>query len=238
MPPHKTFTHTPKNQVAQRWHVFSDFDALTDAVITRLAQCASEAIAERGAFSIVLAGGNTPQAIYRELSELATDWRAWFVYFGDERCFPLGDSERNDTMANRCWLDHVPIPREQIFWVPAEHGADVGAATYANLLSDVPAFDVVLLGLGEDGHTASLFPGLPHFDTPAIAVHNAPKLPRERISMSSTRLSNARNVWFLVSGEGKRAALKQLHSADAIPAAMIKPIGGIDIFTDIDPHDV
>lgn len=231
----KTFTHAPTNCAQQRWHIFNDFDTLSDAVITRLSQCASEAIAERGAFSIVLAGGNTPQAIYRELPELATSWRSWFVYFGDERCLPIGDEARNDTMAQRCWLDHVPIPRQQIFSMPSELGAEAGAAAYANVLAHVSAFDVVLLGLGEDGHTASLFPGLPQSNKPSFAVHGAPKLPRDRISMNAERLSNARDVWLLASGEGKRTALEQLQSGEPIPATTIKPISGIDIFTDVNP---
>lgn len=221
------------NGALQRWHIFADFDALSDVVVTKLSHCASEAISERGAFSIVLAGGNTPQALYREFSEIATDWRSWFVYFGDERCLPAGADDRNDTMAQRCWLDHVPIPRQQIFSMPAELGADVGAAAYTNLLAGVSKFDVVLLGLGEDGHTASLFPGLPQLDASAFAVHAAPKLPHERISMSAARLSDARDIWFLVSGESKRNALQQLQSGAAIPAATIKPSGGIDIFTDV-----
>jgi len=231
----KTFTQIPVNGAQQRWHIFSDFDAMADEVITRLSHCASEAIAERGAFSIVLAGGNTPQAIYRELSELATDWRSWFVYFGDERCLPIGDIDRNDTMAQRCWLDHVPIPRQQIFTTPAELGAEAGAAIYANTLAHVSAFDVVLLGLGEDGHTASLFPGLPTSNHPAFAVHDAPKMPRDRISMSAARLSNARDVWFLASGEGKRTALQQMHNGASIPALTIEPKSGVDIFTDVSP---
>ncbi len=230
----KTFTQIPANCAQQRWHVFGDVDAMTDDVIARLSRCASEAIAERGVFSIVLAGGNTPQAIYRELPELATDWRAWLVYFGDERCLPAGDVDRNDTMAQRCWLDHVPIPRQQIFTIPAESGAASAAASYANILEHVPGFDLVLLGLGEDGHTASLFPGLPSAKSPAFAVHDAPKLPRDRITMSAERLSNARDVWLLASGEGKRAALQQLRSGAPIPATAIRPQGGLDIFTDVD----
>jgi 6-phosphogluconolactonase len=230
----KTFTQNPAGCVQQRWHIFNDFDSLADEVVTRLSRCASEAIADRGVFRIVLAGGHTPQAIYRELSELSTDWRYWFVYFGDERCLPRGDSERNDTMAQRCWLDHVQIPSQQICSIPAERGAELGAAEYANLLVDVPAFDVVLLGLGEDGHTASLFPGLPDSDAPAFAIHDAPKLPRDRISMSAARLSHARDVWFLVSGESKRTALQQLGKGEAIPAATIKSVSGLDIFTDVD----
>ena len=234
----KNFIKTPINCAPQRWHIFNDFDALADEVITRLSRCASEAIAERGAFSIVLAGGNTPQTIYRELPELATDWRSWFVYFGDERCLPIGDNERNDTMAHRCWLDHAPIPRQQIFAIPAQLGANAGAAAYANILAHVSAFDVVLLGLGQDGHTASLFPGLSQSADPAFGVHGAPKLPRDRISMNAARLSNARDVWFLASGEDKRAALQQLQNGEPIPAAAITPTGGVDIFTDVNASGI
>ena len=229
----KSFMHNVGG-ATQRWHVFGDFDALSDAVVTRLSHCASAALSKRGTFSIVLAGGRTPQEIYRELPELATDWRSWFVYFGDERCLPRGADNRNDTMAHRCWLDHVPIPREQIFSIPAECGADAGAAAYANLLTNVPAFDLVLLGLGEDGHTASIFPDLPSQNAAAYGVTNAPKSPRERVTMSAARLSDARNVWFLVSGDEKRNALQQLQSGAPIPAAAINPVGGIDIFSDVD----
>ena len=229
----KTFTEHHASRAQQRWHIFDDFETLADDLITRLSHCASEAIAERGAFSIVLAGGHTPQALYRELPEVATDWRSWFVYFGDERCLPRGDAERNDSMARRSWLDHVPIPAQQIFSVPAELGADAGAQAYADTLAGVPAFDVVLLGLGEDGHTASLFPGLPPCAAAACAVHGAPKPPRQRISMGAARLGAARDVWFLVSGEGKREALQALRGGAAIPAASVKPAAGVDIFTDV-----
>lgn len=231
-------THDSAPNRIQRWHVSTDFETIADAVLSRLSQCASEAIAERGVFSIVLAGGNTPQALYREFDGIATDWRCWRVYFGDERCLPVGDNDRNDAMAYRSWLDHVPIPRQQIFSIPAESGAAAGAAAYDNLLASVPAFDVVLLGLGEDGHTASLFPGIAsaHLqkNAAAIAVYDAPKLPHARISMSAERLSDAKEVWFLASGEGKRTALTQLRRGAAIPASAIKPKGGIDIFTDIE----
>lgn len=230
----ETFTHTHPGGALQRWHVCRDFETLSDAVITRLSQCASEAIAERGAFSIVLAGGHTPQAIYRELCELATDWRSWFVYFGDERCLPRAAADRNDTMARQCWLDHVPIPRQQIFAIPAELGAERGAMEYARRFVNLPQFDVVLLGLGEDGHTAGLFPELPLKNAAAYGVSNAPKAPRERVTLSAARLSAAQDVWFLVSGEEKRAALQRWHNGEAIPAAAIVPKNGIDIFTDVD----
>lgn len=228
----KSFTQD-SDGVKQRWHIFDDFETLADTVITRLSHCASEAIAERGTFSIVLAGGTTPREIYHELPELATDWRSWFVYFGDERCLPKGADDRNDTMAQRCWLDHVSIPHQQIFSIPTERGADAGAAAYTNLLTNAPVFDLVLLGLGEDGHTASIFPDLASQHATAYAVMHAPKLPHERVTLSAQRLSEARDVWFLVSGEGKRDALQKLQSGASIPAAAIKPVGGIDIFTDV-----
>ncbi len=117
--------------------------------------------------------------------------------------------------------------------MPAEHGAEQGAAAYAQLLANTPDFDLVLLGLGDDGHTASIFPNLPAQNTTAYGVTNAPKLPRERVTLSAQRLSAARDVWFLVSGESKRNALVQLQGGASIPAATIKPRGGIDIFSDV-----
>ncbi|HEY3698917.1 MAG TPA: 6-phosphogluconolactonase [Spongiibacteraceae bacterium] len=218
----------------RRWHVCGDIDTLHDAIISQLSRCANEAIAERGAFRIVLAGGRTPQTLYRELPEIATDWRSWFIYFGDERCLPRGDAARNDTMAQQCWLDDVPIPPQQIFSIPAENGAEQGAATYAQLLANVPVFDLVLLGLGEDGHTASLFPDFPTSNAMAYAVHEAPKPPPDRITLSAARLSAARDVFFLVSGNDKRTALLRLQRGESIPAAEIIPHGGIDIYTDIE----
>jgi 6-phosphogluconolactonase len=140
-------------------------------------------------------------------------------------------------MARAQWLDQVPVPAMHIYSIPAELGAPAGAAFYSGLLAGAQPFDLVLLGLGEDGHTASLFPGQPlqaESEEPALAVYNSPKPPPERVSLSAARLSDARAVWFLVTGEDKRDALQRWQRDEEIPARFICPPGGVDIYTDID----
>jgi 6-phosphogluconolactonase len=218
-----------------RWHSFDDISTFHQAAVRYIAVRADAAIAAHGLFRCVLAGGRTPEAIYRQLRSLDTDWQAWSIYFGDERCLPEGDPSRNDTMARSAWLDHVSIPADRIHAMPAELGPVAGARRYAAALMSVPAFDVVLLGLGEDGHTASLFPG----DTtalqdiqPAIPVEHAPKPPAQRISMSAARLARSDSVLFMVTGADKRLALQRWRTGESIPASLITAPQGVDIFTD------
>ena len=115
--------------------------------------------AARGRFTIVLAGGNTPRGAYELLRAAPADWSDWQVYFGDERCTAADDAERNSRMAELAWLDHVAIPAGRIHEMPAELGPVEAAARYEEALVGVGRFDLVLLGIGEDGHTGSLFPG-------------------------------------------------------------------------------
>jgi 6-phosphogluconolactonase len=218
-----------------RWHRFQTVNALCESIVAQLAELANTAINARGVFHIALAGGRTPKIIYEKLCAIRTDWSCWFIYFGDERCLPRGDAGRNDTLARSSWLDHVPIPSAQIFAIPAELGAQQGAAEYSRQMEAVGDFDLVLLGLGEDGHTASLFPGHAlDASTAALAVQMAPKPPAQRISLSASRLSAARAVWFLVTGADKRAALLRWRGEEDIPAAHIVPAAGVDVFTDVE----
>lgn len=220
-----------------RWHHFAQWQPLRDHVARALIDCANAAIAARGAFHIALAGGRTPLDIYTQLVDAATDWQAWSIYFGDERCAPRGDASRNDAQAQLHWLGRVPIPAAQIHAIPAELGAEQGAAQYRLTLDALAQFDLVLLGIGEDGHTASLFPGLPSGPGSAFAVYGAPKPPPERVSLSAARLSAARAVWFIASGADKRDALQRWRDGEAIPAASIAPQAGVDIFTDVAPRE-
>ena len=219
-----------------RWHPVADAQALAQQASARIVAAAREAIARRGSFSIVLAGGHTPQATYALLREASADWLRWHVYFGDERCLPVGDPERNSHMACACWLDHVPLLPEQVHPIPAQLGAADGAAAYTRRLRGVGAFDCVLLGLGEDGHTASLFPGhdlgVTGHAPDVLAVHAAPKPPSERVSLSAARLSRARCVLFLVAGPSKRDAVGAWRAGVDIPAAAIQPDAGVDVLVD------
>ena len=219
-----------------RWRPVADLSELHNVALGEILTCAATAIRKRGQFHLVLAGGDTPRAIYKQLRATQTDWSAWHIYFGDERCLPPADPRRNSVMAGEAWLDYVEIPPDQMYTIPGELGADLAACEYAQTLNTVGTFDLTLLGLGEDGHTASLFPGQDwgvHADSPdAIAVFNAPKPPPERVSLSAHRLSNARHVLYLVEGAGKRDAVAAWQRGDAIPAASIAPEAGVDVLLD------
>lgn len=219
-----------------RWHAVVDEDALRQAAVKFILAGAARAIYERSQFHLVLAGGNTPREIYRRLRATRTDWSAWHIYFGDERCLPPADAERNSRMAAQTWIDSVPIPPPQVHAIPGELGALDAARTYAETLRTVGDFDLVLLGLGEDGHTASLFsrhewgtaPGSP--DT--LAVFDAPKPPPQRVSLSAARLNRTRQVIFLVSGESKHQAVAAWRAGKDIPARAIAPPAGVDVLVE------
>lgn len=221
--------------MTQRWHSYDSIAAMQRDVAAQIAAVANVCIAERQQFHIVLAGGTTPQNIYALLRHCKTSWQHWHVYFGDERCYLKHADDRNDTMAYVSLLTHVAIPHAQIHCIPAELPQPICITQYAALLDNVKTFDLVLLGLGEDGHTASLFPG--HYlgddaDAPAVlAVENAPKESAHRITLSAKRLSESERVWFLVNSEGKQTILQRWRHGETLPASAINPANGVDIFT-------
>jgi 6-phosphogluconolactonase len=219
-----------------RWHPFTSIDALVADARERIVAAANDAILSRERFIVVLSGGNSPRALYQGLRDADTDWTRWHVYYGDERCVPADDPDRNSAMAAEMLLDAVAIPSEQCHAIPGERGAEAAARAYLATLRDVGTFDLVLLGLGEDGHTASLFPHATERRVGAhgevIAVSDAPKPPPERVSLSTSRLSNARVVLFLVSGESKRDAVRRWRNGEDIPAATIRPDAGVDVLVD------
>lgn len=214
-----------------RFQLFQSIESLRHATCDAIVKSAHEAIAARGKFSIVLAGGNTPRAVYRLLRDMKLDWPNWHVYHSDERCLPPDHEDRNSLMVDQVWTHYVDIPKNQIHDIPAELGVVEGAKAYAETLKNVPTFDMVLLGLGEDGHTASLFPGhVVDNSADAVPVFNSPKPPPERISLSQNRLNDTREVIFLVTGEGKQDAVNQWRQGVKIPATLIAPKGGVDVY--------
>lgn len=216
-----------------RWHTFADPDAVAVETAQRILKSASNAIAERGLFRIVLAGGRTPEAAYRLLVDADTDWSRWQVYFGDERCLPIDDTERNSHMASRALLDAVAIPAANIHSIPAEQGAETAASEYEIVIRDVMPFDMVLLGIGEDGHTASLFPGQQHPAEQLVhAVHDAPKPPPNRVSLSVYALSKAREVLILATGAGKQDIIQAWQTGKPVPIAEIGGPANVDVLMD------
>ncbi len=216
-----------------RWQVLADAGAVAAEARRRILAAADEAIARRGAFQVVLAGGGTPEAAYRLLEAGDSPWEAWHVWFGDERCLPPGDPGRNSAMAAAALLDRVPVPPAQVHPIPAERGPEAGARAYAGAVATALPFDLVLLGLGEDGHTASLFPGHHHPPGPlAVAVHGAPKPPPERVSLAPAALAQGREVVFLVTGAGKAGAVGAWRRGEDIPAAAVRPATGVTVLCD------
>jgi len=216
-----------------RWHCFKDADAVAGEALARILSASQRAIAARGRFSIVLAGGSTPERVYRLLKDSESDWSCWFVWFGDERCLPVDHPDRNSVMAHRAWLAHVPIPPEQIFPIPAELGPQQAADDYESLVKAEQTFDLVLLGIGEDGHTASLFPNHVHLDDRRVVpVLDAPKPPSERVSLSFSALRDTREMCVLVTGQSKREAVQQWREGVDVPVTRLSCPAGVDVLLD------
>jgi len=215
---------TDSSQVDMNVHPCADAAAVAQFAVDAVVTAAASALSERGVFHWVLAGGTTPKRCYELLRDAAIDWPNVHVWFGDERCLPVGDAERNDRMADEALLNHVPIPPAKIHRMNAELGPEVAAARYAALLADAPAMDLVLLGIGEDGHTASLFPDNPALNDPrrAVPVFNAPKPPPERVSMGYAVLNAARRCLIMVAGKGKADAISRIRNGELLPVARVQ----------------
>jgi 6-phosphogluconolactonase len=230
--------------VAPEVRILEDDDELAETAAGTIVDLATSAVAQRGRFSVALAGGATPRATYERLarpplSELMP-WARTYVFFGDERGVPPDHPDSNYGMAYRALLSKVPIPPRQIFRIPGEAADPESVATdYARTLAEemkvrrgeVPRLDLVLLGLGIDGHTASLFPGSPVlkevFRTVA-AVHAAAAIIPQRFTLTFPVLNAAACVIFLVSGSVKAKVVKAAlaEGAAALPAGMVRPTDG------------
>ena len=215
------------------WTLLEDAEAVARAASRRVQQAAHTAIRRHGFFRLVLAGGGTPKLAYQLLAESDSQWQYWHLYFGDERCLPPGHPERNSRMVYESLSGKVPIPAAQVHPIRAELGAEAAASEYQGLLQAALPFQMVLLGLGEDGHTASLFPGQQHqSDELALPVHDAPKPPPDRVSLSARALADTENLLFLVTGEGKRDAVRRWRANEPLPANTIITGGRAGVLID------
>jgi 6-phosphogluconolactonase len=206
--------------------VFATPDALADAVAEHIVACAADAISSSGRFTLALAGGSTPRAAYSRLatrdSGLELDWRRVHVLWGDERCVPPDDPRSNYRMAKEALLDRVPIPPDQIHRIKGEDDPERAAAEYERelraLLGD-DGLDLALLGMGEDGHTASLFPGQAavHERARWVMAVPAPDGKLWRVTLTPALLNRSSNVTFVVSGASKAARLQQVLEGPFTP---------------------
>ena len=219
-----------------------DATLLAQAVAARLVTALVDAQAARGSASVVLTGGGIGVATLRELAAApardAVDWDALDIWWGDERFLPSGHPDRNETQARQALLDSVAVDPSRVHPMAASDGKDgddldSAAERYADELSiaarpedhgPVPTFDVLLLGVGPDGHVASLFPESPalYDDRTVIPVRGAPKPPPTRLSLSTSAINAAREVWLIAAGEEKAAAARMALSGagpTAVPAA-------------------
>jgi 6-phosphogluconolactonase len=216
--------------------VYPDRQALGAAVAAAIVERAQRVIKARGWFHFVLAGGSTPQPAYRLLSESThraqIDWLRVHVYWGDERCVPPHHSESNYRMAYETLLAHVPIPDSQIHRIEGElppHAAAAYQVTLLDLLGPKPRFDLVLLGMGADGHTASLFPDSPALDVQddlAVAVYAPEQATQWRVTLTLPVLNATRAVLFLASGREKAKALMRVRNGEPLPAGLVQPRSG------------
>lgn len=196
---------------------------------------AQEAISNQGRFTLVLAGGTTPKRIYQLLAQQEQDWEKWHLFIGDERCLDASDPQRNSVMIQQSWLEAVNFPMSNFHVMAAEHGPEQAAVEYADIIRSFLPFDLTLLGMGEDGHTASLFPGQLHNENELThAVFNAPKAPPERVTLSKKSLAESDKIIILVTGSSKKSALQQWQRGEALPVAQIRAIHGVEVLVDRD----
>lgn len=235
----------PKLRIEYR--VVADADALAEAVAEHFTQVTAQAAAARGRARIAISGGSTPKAAFQLLADPAKPFRArmpWDkldLYWVDERCVPPGDADSNYRMTREAMLDHVPLPPERIHRMEGELEPEVAAARYEYELrnsfrlegAETPRFDLVALGMGPDGHTASLFPhtaAIHELGRLAVANHVQNK-DAWRITLTWPVINQAASVFFLIDGADKAAALQEVflgpRNPERLPSQLIWPSGGI-----------
>ena len=224
--------------------VFDDPAALAEAAAQAIAECAEEAVAARGRFMVALAGGSTPRHTYERLAQPPwrdrLPWDRTWIFFGDERGVTPDHPDSNYRMANEALLTKVPIPANQIARIRGEaEDPETAATEYGQRLSEVfeckrgglPRFDLILLGMGVDGHTGSLFPGSPVLKEvfrPVAAVHASAASIPQRFTFTLPVINTAARVMFLVAGGEKAKLLKAVlnEPTSALPAALVRPTNG------------
>ena len=226
--------------------ILTNIDAIAKRAAQDFVQSATQAVSEKGSFTVALSGGSTPKTLYSLLADDAAlrsqiPWDKMYVYFGDERSVGPDHPDSNFRMATETMLSKVPIKPDQVFRIKGEYkDTEKAAQEYEQALrasfkiadGKVPRFDLVFLGIGSEGHTASLFPGTKALhETKRLAVRNwVGKLYTNRVTLTAPAINNAARVIFMVTGADKALVLKGIlegpHEPEQLPAQMIQPTNG------------
>lgn len=228
-----------------RLQIFPTSQELGRAAATYVVELSQKAVEAQGRFTVALSGGSLPKILCPPLAaeplKSQVKWAAWHVFWVDERCVPLGHPDSNYRLALEYLFKHVDIPTQQIYPINDTLSADQAAKAYQDKLQQLfqpaadqfPSFDLILLGMGEDGHTASLFPDHPLLNESkqwVAPIFNSPKPPPERITLTLPVINHAQNVAFLVTGAGKIDALSHIFQTESLPnklpAQMVQPGDG------------
>lgn len=212
-----------------KWFVFSELEGASKAAADFIADKIEASIKERGVCHVILPGGNTPAKCLDYLVSKKLPWNQVHWYLGDERCYPSGHADRNDVMLDKNLWSR--IPNTIIHRIPAELGAEEAAKVYRDVIQDVDYFDIAFLGMGEDGHTASLFPDNDalHDARSVIPVYNSPKAPSERVSLSISTLSKAGCRIVLTGSIAKADVITRIKKGELLP---INCLGDINWYVD------
>jgi 6-phosphogluconolactonase len=212
-----------------KWFVYQTFDAASQAAADFLADRIATSVQQQGVCHVILPGGDTPVRCLGYLAEKTLPWDKVHWYPGDERCLPRGDARRNDVMLEKNFW--CRLSTANVHAMPAELGAARAAEVYREVISAIECFDIAFLGMGEDGHTASLFPHNTALNDPqaVVPVYNAPKSPAERVSLSISTLRRTRCRMVLTAGEAKAAVLVRIKQGEALP---VNSVGDIHWYLD------
>jgi 6-phosphogluconolactonase len=213
---------------------YNSSHTLINSVILEISTKANSAIKNNDEFHIVLTGGETPIFIYEKLKHIQTEWTKWHFYYTDERMNCESIHFKNEYIIRNNLLKHIPIKESQIHFMEELNDINNTIELYSSFFDLAPNFDLTLIGIGEDGHVASLFPGQflgLSIDSPSlIPVYNSPKYPTQRISFSMSRINRSLSIFIIAMGETKRKIINKLIDGHDMPALHIKAIYDTTLF--------
>lgn len=211
----------------ENWLTMPTAEMIAQSIVDVILIAAKSAIESTGSFHLITAGGSTPNRCYELLSTQMADWKNWHLYMGDERCYSENHPDRNSVALTRHWLSKQnAIPKTQIHFMKTELGLTAAAEDYNPIVQNVfdthGQFDLCLLGMGEDGHTASLFPGHFYIESQLTVMETqSPKPPKERLSLSFETLCQSTQVFKIITGASKQKAVQQWLKGDNLPIANV-----------------